>query len=115
MAGFSRGWIHLPLACVAGLSLAAGLVMPLVFRYTSNQGMIHIEKDRIKAHILAVLLYRDQLSVVLHSYERVLWGTTRYLRLAFKPVLYVVLPLTLLIAQADHYLGACALPPGQPF
>jgi hypothetical protein len=109
------GRIDAQLAWVTGLSLAAGLVMPLVFLYASDQRSIQVEKDRIKAHLLAVRLYPDQLTVVLRSYAAVLAGTGRYLRLAFKPMLYIVLPLTFLIARAELYLGKCAVRPGQPF
>ena len=103
------------LGLVACLSLAIGLLTTLVFRYTSDQRAIHIVKDQLKAHVLAVRLYRDQLPVVLRSYGRILVGIGKYLRLAFKPLLYLILPLTILIVQVDRYLGWTPLRLGKPF
>ena len=106
---------HAPLLLVFLLSLVVGLLMVVAFRYTSDQKAIRIAKDHLKAHLLAVRLFQDQLQVVLNSYWRILWSTGRYLRLAFKPLLYVVVPLTLLIVQVDRYLGFVPIAPGQPF
>ncbi len=89
--------------------------MVLVFRYTSDQRAIHIVKGQIKAHVLAVRLYRDQPPVVLRSYGRILAGIGKYLRLAFKPLLFLILPLTIIIVQVDRYLGWRPLQSGKPF
>jgi len=106
---------HAPLVLVVLLSLVVGLLMVVVFRHTSDQKAIRIAKDHLKAHLLAVRLFQDQLQVVLNSYWRILWSTGSYLRLAFKPLLYVIVPLTLLIVQLDRYLGFVPIEPGRPF
>ena len=117
MLGFSAVPVQgqLPLVLVVVSSVVVGLLMVVVFRYTSDQKAIHTAKDHLKAHLLAVRLFPDQLSVVLSSYGRILGGTGRYLRLAFKPLLLVIVPLILLIAQLDRYLGSLPLQPGQAF
>lgn len=104
-----------PLALVAALSIVIGLLIVLVFRYTSNQKELHRAKDQLKAHLLAVRLFQDQLPVVLRSYGRILRGTGRYLRLAFTPLLFVIVPITLLVVHLDRYLGSMPLQPGQQF
>jgi uncharacterized membrane protein (DUF106 family) len=104
-----------PLAMVVVLSLVVGLLMVVLFGYTSDQKAIGIAKDQLKAHLLAVRLYRDQIPVVMGSYGKILRGTGRYLKLAFKPLLYVIIPITLLIVQIDRYLGATPIPPNVPF
>jgi hypothetical protein len=104
-----------PLAIVVVLSLVIGLVMVVLFGYTSDQKAIGIAKDQLKAHLLAVRLYRDQIPVVMGSYGKILRGTGRYLKLAFKPLLYVIIPITLLMVQIDRYLGATPIPPSAPF
>lgn len=106
---------NLPATFVVVLSVVVGLLMVVVFRYTSDQAAIKIAKDRLKAHVLAVRLYQDQLSVVLHSYGRILLETGRYLRLSFRPVLFVIVPLTIVIVQVDRYLGSTPLPSGKDF
>jgi len=104
-----------PLAIVVMLSVVVGLLMIVLFGYTSDQKAIGIAKDQLKAHLLAVRLYRDQLQVVMGSYGKILRGTGRYLKLAFKPLLYVIIPITLLIVQLDRYLGLTPIHPNAPF
>jgi hypothetical protein len=106
---------NLPALIVAGISVVIGLLMVVVFRYTSDQKAIHIAKDHLKAHLLALRLFQDQIPVVIRSYGRILLATGRYLRLAFMPVLFVSVPLILLLAQIDRYLGSIPFETGHPF
>src|SRR6202041_4154752 len=115
LAFLMASWLTSPLAIVIVLSLVVGLLMVVLFGYTSDQKAIGIAKDQLKAHLLAVRLYRDQLHVVMGSYGKVLRGTGRYLKLAFKPLLYVIIPITLLLVQVDRYLGATPIPAHKPF
>jgi uncharacterized membrane protein (DUF106 family) len=104
-----------PLTMVVVLALVVGLAMVVLFGYTSDQKAIGVAKDQLKAHLLAVRLYRDQIPVVMGSYGKILRGTGRYLKLAFKPLLYVIIPITLLMVQVDRYLGATPIPVNAPF
>jgi hypothetical protein len=113
IAAFS--WLTSPLAIVTALSLVVGLVMVVLFGYTSDQKAIGIAKDQLKAHLLAVRLYRDQIPVVMGSYGKILRGTGRYLKLAFEPLLYVIVPITLLMVEVDRYLGQTPIAVNAPF
>jgi hypothetical protein len=115
IAAFKLFLLSSPLAIVIAVSLVVGLLMVVLFGYTSDQKAIGIAKDQLKAHLLAVRLYRDQIPVVMGSYGKILRGTGRYLKLAFKPLLYVIIPITLLMVQIDRYLGATPIPPNAPF
>jgi hypothetical protein len=97
------------------ISVATGLIMVFVFRYSSDQKAVRIAKDRLKAHLLALRLYQDQIHVVLQTYGRIVLGTLHYLRLALTPLLVVIVPMTFLIAQLDHYFGSAPITVGQPF
>jgi hypothetical protein len=107
--------MNVPSEIVVGISLVIGLVMVIVFGYTSDQKAIHSAKDQLKAHLLALRLFQDQIQVVLRSYGRIVLATGRYLRLAFKPLLFVIVPMTFLIVQLDRYLGSVPLSTGQSF
>ena len=107
--------VTVPAAIVVGISLVIGLVMVVVFGYTSDQKAIHVAKDRLKAHLLALRLFQDQIPVVMRSYVRIILATGHYLRLAFKPLLFVVVPMTFLIVQVDRYFGSEPLKPGEAF
>jgi hypothetical protein len=104
-----------PLAIVIAFSVIIGLLMIVLFGYTSNQKAIGVAKDQLKAHLLAVRLFQDQLHVVMGSYGRILRGTGRYLKLAFMPLLYVIIPITFLIVQLDRYLGTTPVPVNATF
>ena len=104
-----------PLSIVVALSIVIGLAMVVLFGYTSDQKAIKVAKDQLKAHLLAVRLFRDQLHVVMGSYGKVLGGTGRYLKLAFMPLLYVIIPITFLIIQVDRYLGSTPVAVNTPF
>jgi uncharacterized membrane protein (DUF106 family) len=104
-----------PLVLVFLLSIVIGFLMVIVFRYTSDQKAIRTAKDRLKAHLLAVRLFQDQIQVVLVSYWRIVLSTGHYLRLAFMPLLYVSVPLIFLIVQVDRYLGYTPINVGQSF
>ena len=112
---FSLSLLTSPLAIVVIVSLVVGLLMVVLFGYTSDQKAIGIAKNQLKAHLLAVRLYRDQIPVVMGSYGKILRGTGRYLKLAFKPLLYVIIPIILLVVQIDRYLGSTPIPPNTPF
>ena len=114
LSTFAGVWAS-PLAIVIALSIVIGLLMVVLFGYTSDQKAIAVAKDRLKAHLLAVRLYRDQLPVVMGSYGKILRGTGVYLKLAFKPLLYVIIPITLLMVQVDRYLGLNPIAVGAPF
>ncbi len=115
IAAFNLSLLTSPLAIVIVVSLVVGLLMVVLFGYTSDQKAIGIAKDQLKAHLLAVRLFRDQIPVVMGSYGKILRGTGRYLKLAFKPLLYVIIPITLLMVQIDRYLGQTPLPADAPF
>ena len=104
-----------PLLLVLAISIVIGLLMVIVFRYTSDQKAIGRAKDQLKAHLLAVRLFQDQLPVVMRAYGRILRGTGTYLRLAFTPLLIAILPITFLIVQLDRYFGWLPLRPAQTF
>ena len=104
-----------PLLMVLAVSIIIGFLMVIVFRYTSDQKAIGRAKDRLKAHLLAVRLFQDQLPVVMRAYGKILRGTGSYLQLAFTPFLIAILPITFLIVQLDRYFGWLPLQPAQSF
>src|SRR5271170_7594487 len=105
----------LPALFVILFSVVVGLLMVVVFGYTSDQKAIRVAKDRLQAHLLALRLFQDQIAVVLRSYGRIVLATGCYLRLAFKPLLIVILPLTFLMVQLDRYFGYEAIRTGKSF
>jgi hypothetical protein len=76
-----------------------GLVMLVVFKYTSQQRAIRRVRDDIKAHLLALKLFPDSLSVTFRAQGRILRGAAALLLLAIVPMLVMIVPVSLLFGQ----------------
>ncbi|MEK7756382.1 MAG: hypothetical protein AAB385_04140, partial [Planctomycetota bacterium] len=81
------------------ISAVTGVVMLIAFRHTSNQKAIGKVKDDIKANLLALKLYKDELRVTFLSQARLLWAIVRLQRYVLTPVLVMALPMLLALAQ----------------
>jgi len=104
-----------PLLLVLAASVATGLLIVLIFRYTSDQKAIRRAKDQLQAQLLAVRLFQDQLRVVLRAYPRIVVGTLRYVRLTLVSTAVMLVPVILGMVQLDRYLGWTPLVPGRAF
>jgi len=102
-----------PWWAMAFLSLLTGLLMLLVFRFTSNQQGIRRTKDRIKGHLLEFRLFKDSLGVTLQAFGNILVQNLRYLGHALKPLLVMIIPLLLILAQLNARFGYRPLRPGE--
>jgi hypothetical protein len=81
------------------LSVLAGILALIVFRYTSNQKAIGRALDDIKANLLALKLYKDQLRVTFQAQGRLLWAIARLQRHMLTPFLVMLGPMLLGLAQ----------------
>ena len=81
------------------LSSLAGVVMLIAFRYTSNQDGIREAKARIKANLLALKLYKDNVRVTLACQWQLLGAITKLQRHMLFPVMIAMPPMLLTMAQ----------------
>lgn len=102
-----------PWGAMAFLSLLTGLLMLLVFRFTSNQKGIRRTKDLIKGHLLEFRLFKDNFGVTMRAFGHVLLYNLRYLAYALKPLLVMIIPLLLILAQLNARFGYRPLHPGE--
>jgi len=93
------------------ISLLTGLMMLFVFKWTSNQEGIRRIKDRIKAHLLEIRLYKDSFSQSLQAQGNILRCNLRYIGYAAKPMLVMILPLILILIQLNFWFGYDSLTP----
>lgn len=84
---------------ITAISIVLGVVMLFAFRHTSNQAAIARAKDDIKANLLAMKLFKDELHVTFRSQRRILWALLRLQRYILVPVLILAFPMMLCIAQ----------------
>lgn len=98
---------------IAVVSLLTSVVMLFVFRYTSNQRAIRQAKDRIRAHLLEVRLYRDDVGVLLRAQKDILLNNLRYLGHSLVPLAAMIVPVVLILVQLNAHYGYRPLQPGE--
>ena len=91
-----------------------GVVMLIIFKYTSDQQAISRVKDNIKANMLALKLFKDSMAVTLQSQGRLLRGALMLLVHAIRPLLVMIVPISLILAQLGLWYQARPLQAGEP-
>jgi len=98
---FSGGPGWLSLMVFSALASVFGL---LVYKYTSNQRAIRVVKDRIKAEMLAIKLFKDDPAAMFRSFGGVLVSSARLFRHSLVPLAVMIVPFILVMAQlASRY------------
>jgi len=95
------------------ISFLTGLLMLFVFKWTSNQKGIQKVKNRIKAHLLELRLFKDSLSQSLRSQGNILRCNLKYISYSAKPMLVMIIPLVLILIQLNFWFGYESLNPNQ--
>jgi uncharacterized membrane protein (DUF106 family) len=93
------------------ISFLTGLLMLFVFKWTSNQTGIQKVKNRIKAHLLELRLFKDSLAQSLRSQGNILRCNLKYISYSAKPMLVMIIPLILILIQLNFWFGYESLTP----
>ena len=95
------------------VSFLTGLLMLFVFKWTSNQQGIRKVKNKIKAHLLELRLFKDNMGQSLRSQGNILRCNLKYIGYSAKPMLVMILPLILILIQLNFWFGYESLEPNQ--
>ncbi len=95
------------------ISAVVGVLLLVIFKYTSNQKAIGKVRDSIKANMLALKLFKDDLVVTLQSLGKVFKGAFLLLFHAIVPMLIMMIPVILLLSQMGMWYQSQALQPGE--
>jgi len=87
------------------ISFLTGLMMLIIFRYSSNQEGIGKVKDKIKAHLLELRLFKDSLALTLKAQGNIIRYNLKYLIYSVKPLLIMIIPLVLILFQLNLWFG----------
>lgn len=79
--------------------LVSGILMLIGFKYTSHQSAIKRIRDKIKAELIALSLFKDSVAVNLLSQWRILTGACQSILMALVPIACMIIPVTLLVGQ----------------
>lgn len=102
-------WFGMTAVC-----LLVALMMLGIYRLVSDQAAIRRTKDRIKAHLLELRLYRDDIRVTWRAQGQILLANLRYMGHSLRPLAVMFLPLLLVLIQLNFRFGYEALATGQP-
>ena len=104
-----------PFGGILILSAATSLVVLLGYHWLSSPEKIKRAKNQIKAHILAIRLYRDFWKVIIASFFKSLFHTLKYFALNLLPLILLFPVLFLIFVQMDIRYGMRPFRPGERF
>jgi hypothetical protein len=88
-----------PVVALWVISAATGVLMLLIWRYTSNQAAIADVRRKISAHLLSTRLFKDDLSVTFRAQRQIIWQAIRLLGHSVRPMLVMLVPFALVMVQ----------------
>jgi hypothetical protein len=106
-------WLS-PIGGLAVVALVTAVLALWVVKATSDQRRVRAAKNGMYAALLEMRLFNDDLSAILRAQGDVLRYNARYLRAALVPILWLVVPVSLLVAQLESYYAYRGLTPREP-
>jgi hypothetical protein len=88
-----------PAVALIVVSIIVGVIMTIVFRYTSNQRALRSVADRTKAMLLGMRLFKDDLRTALRYQGGLLKATGLRLWHSLPPVAVLIVPVILVLVQ----------------
>ena len=102
---------------MVGLILISAVVsvgILLIFKKVSNQDRIDAVKRKIQASLFEIRLFNDDLGAILRSQMDILRHNLSYLRLQLFPLLFILPPVLVIMAQLQPFYGYQGLEVDQP-
>lgn len=102
-----------PIWPLLAISLVTGILMLWIFGKTSRQESIHEVRNKIRGNLIGVRLFGDDIRMLFRLQWRILRGTLVYIRYAFFPMLVMLIPVVLILAQLNLRFDVSPLQPGE--
>lgn len=102
-----------PLVGLTIVSLVVAVAMLLVFKATSNQDGLAVVKKKIHACLFEIRLHNDDLRAILRAQGELMVHNLSYLRYSLVPMLWMIVPFVLVVAQLQFHYGYDPIEPGQ--
>jgi len=94
-----------PMVGLTVFSLVSGVAMLYVFKWTSDQEGIDLVKRKIYAGIFEIRLFNDDMRAIMAAQRDIFRYNLSYLRLSLRPLLFMMVPFVLIIAQLQLHYG----------
>lgn len=95
------------------LSVISSVIILFVYKWVSSPTLIRRAKDRIKADILAIRIYKDQWKVIIVSFFSALLNVVKYFLLNLMPLIVIFPLLFFLFVQMEWRYGVRPFNPGE--
>ncbi len=95
------------------VSVVTGVIMLLIFGRTSDQQKIAETKDKLKAYIMEMWIFRNDTRVMLMSIGSVVRSNLQYLRHSLRPIVFIIVPVLIIMVQLGIRYEHQPLDPGQ--
>lgn len=102
-------WVGLVVA-----SLVFGVIAAVAYRYTSPQAALRRVADQIRANLLSMRLFKDDMWITLKAQGALLRAAGLRLLFSLPPLAVMLVPFVLLAAQLAMYYEFRPLAPGEP-
>jgi hypothetical protein len=102
-----------PIFSLAIVSVLAGIGLLFAFRHTVDQAAVKTAQNKIRAHLLELILYADEPPLIWRAHLDLLKANGRYLGLMLRPAIVSAVPMVILLANMDAFYGRSSLAPGQ--
>jgi hypothetical protein len=103
-----------PLVGLTLVSLVVAVGMLVVFKHTSNQKALDRIKRKIHASLFEIRLFNDDLVAIMRAQVEIVRHNLTYIRLSLWPLVFMMVPLVLVIAQLQFHYAYRGLRPGEP-
>jgi uncharacterized membrane protein (DUF106 family) len=95
------------------VSVVTGIVMLLIFGKTSNQKAITATKDKLKAYIMEMWIFRNDTRVMFGAIGNVIRNNIQYLRHSLRPIVFIIVPVLIIMVQLGIRYGFEPFEPGE--
>lgn len=95
------------------VAIITGVLMLVLFKYTSNQRALEAVRSDIQAQFLALSLFRDSIRVCLRAQVQILRGAFRLIVLSLIPMSVMMIPVGLLLSQLSLWYQSRPLKVGE--
>ena len=102
-----------PLVGLTVVSVIGSIGMLMAYKKTSNQDGIEAVKRQIHACIFEIRLFSDDFRTIMGAQFRILGHNLRYLGLSLVPVVWMIIPFVIVVAQMQFHYGYSGLEPGE--
>lgn len=102
-----------PLYGLLFISIISGIFLLYLFGLVSHQHKIRKIKDAVKAQMLAVVLYKDQIAISLKAQTKMFGLSFVYMSYAIVPLFVLMIPCIIILAQLNLRYNARAFNVGE--